>query len=57
MSIKSEVPGFNHEYITPHQLFREQFNLNFKDYIDPVMSVYLGKPTLDPIKFDVWLHE
>lgn len=43
--------------MTPHQLFREKFNLPFNQYIDIVMSLGLGKPVLDIIKFDDWLHE
>ena len=43
--------------MTPYQFFKEQFNLNFKDYIDTTLSVAFGKPILDTYKFDVWLRE
>ena len=43
--------------MTPYELFKEKFDLPFNQYIDAMMSVIMGKPILDPFKFDDWLHE
>ena len=43
--------------MTPHQFFKETFGLRFEHYLDGVQSACLGKPILDPFKFDAWLHE
>jgi hypothetical protein len=42
---------------TGHQLFREKFDLDFRNYLDGMVSFCLGKPVLDLFKFDRWLHE
>ena len=36
--------------------FREYFNVNIGDYYDGMMSVMLGKITIDMFKFDDYLH-
>ena len=47
----------NDEIMTLYQLFKEKFGLRFNDYLDVQMSAISGKPTIDPFKFDDWLHE
>jgi hypothetical protein len=44
-------------YMTAHQFFKETFNLNFNDFIDPIISTFVGEPVIDVIKFDDWLHK
>jgi len=43
--------------MTPHQFFRDTFDLDFRLYADAFIYVTTGVLTLDIFKFDEWLHE
>ena len=43
--------------MTAHQFFHDTFGLNLGHYLDGMLSTALGKPCLDPFKFDEWLHK
>ena len=47
---------YNH-FMTPHQFFKDTFDLDFRLYADAFIYASLGVLTVDLFKFDEWLHE